>query len=124
MRMALNKMVLVVVCTMASTLVQAQEQKIEASKSAFHVGKTVMACGTLAEIKHFPKKHYFNFDKKYPNHSLGLLVWDSNYKWFEQRFGDMNQLLGRRLCARGKIEQYKNHLQMIVENPQFLRVME
>ena len=107
-----------------STLSYAAEPKIEAFKAPFHVGKTVMACGTLAETKHFSDRHYLNLDNKYPKQSLTVLVWNKDYRWFEQRFGKIDSYVGRRFCARGKIEEYKNNLQMKVTNPQFLRLMD
>ena len=100
-----------------------QELKIEAIKAPFHVGKTVMACGVLADIKHLDNRHYLNLDKPYPNQSLTLLIWDNNYRWFEERFGKIEDMKGRRFCARGTIEEYKNNLQMNVNNPQFLRLI-
>ena len=100
-----------------------QELKIEAIKAPFHVGKSVMACGQLAEIKHLDNRHYLNLDRKYPNQTLTLLVWDNNYRWFEERFGRIDGMVGKRFCARGTIEEYKKNLQMKVNNPQFLRLM-
>lgn len=103
---------------------QAAEPKIEAFKAPFHVGQTVMACGTLAETKHFPDRHYLNLDNRYPKQSLTVLVWNKDYRWFEDRFGKIDNFVGRRFCARGKIEEYKNNMQMQVTNPQFLRLMD
>lgn len=107
-------------CSIASN---ANEPKIEAFKAPSHVGKTVMACGNLAQVKHLSNRHYLNLDKKYPNQALTVLVWDSDYRWFEERFGSIEGFVGRRFCARGKIEEYKNNMQMQVTNPQFLRLM-
>lgn len=106
-----------------SPVIADTESRIEAFKVPFHVGETVMACGTLAEIKHLSNRHYLKLDKKYPNQTLTLLVWDNDYRWFEQRFGNIDKLVGRRFCARGKIEEYKNNMQIKVTNPQFLRLM-
>ncbi|AWT50137.1 hypothetical protein DLE54_03620 [Psychrobacter sp. YP14] len=108
---------------MSSTVAQAEEPKIEAYKAPFHVGKSVMACGNLAEIKHLSNRHYLNLDKRYPNQTLTVLVWDNDYRWFEERFGKIDSHIGRRFCARGKIEEYKNNIQMQIKNPQFLRLM-
>ena len=101
----------------------AQEPKIEAFKAPFHVGQTVMACGKLVQTKHFSNRHYLNLDKVYPNQTLTLLVWESDYKWFEERFGKIDAMKGNRFCGRGKIEEYKNNMQMQIKNPQFLRLM-
>lgn len=99
------------------------EEKIEAFKSAFYVDKTVMACGQLVQIKDMNGRYYLNLDKNYPNQSLTLLLWNKDYHWFESKFGNMNNLIGYRLCARGKIEEYKNNLQMHLTNPQYLRLI-
>ncbi|MDK1671169.1 hypothetical protein QOK77_11420 [Moraxella osloensis] len=101
----------------------AEEPKIEAVKAPFYVSKPVMACGILKETKHLSNRHYLNLDKPYPNQSLTLLVWDNDYRWFEERFGKIDGHIGKRFCARGTIEEYKNNLQIQVDNPQFLRLM-
>lgn len=111
------------ILSFSSTASYAAESKIEAFKAPFHVGETVMACGNLAEVKHLSNRHYMNLDKKYPNQTLTILVWDNNYRWFEERFGNIDGYVGRRFCARGKIEEYKNNMQMKIANPQFLRLM-
>lgn len=109
--------------TATSLQAQAEEPKIEAAKAAFYVGKPVMACGILKETKHLSNRHYLNLDKPYPNQTLTLLVWDNDYRWFEERFGKIDGHIGKRFCARGTIEEYKNNLQIKVGNPQFLRLM-
>ena len=111
------------ILSLSSIASNANEPKIKAFKAPFHVGKTVMACGDLAQVKHLSNRHYLNLDKKYPNQTLTILVWDSDYRWFEERFGSIDGFVGRRFCARGKIEEYKNNMQIQVSNPQFLRLM-
>lgn len=111
------------ILSFSSVACYAAESKIEAFKAPFHVGETVMACGSLAEVKHLSNRHYLNLDKRYPNQTLTLLVWDNDYHWFEERFGKIDGFVGRRFCARGKVEEYKNNMQIKVTNPQFLRLM-
>lgn len=103
---------------------QASELRIEAYKAPFHVGKTVMACGVLKEISSGSRQVYLNLDNTYPNQTLTLLIWNTDISAFNQRFGNLNQYLNKKLCARGTIKPYKNTLQINVINPQFLRVME
>lgn len=102
---------------------QAAEVKIDAYKAPFYVGQTVMACGVLAETKHLSNRHYLNLGNKYPKQNLTILVWNKDYRWFEDRFGKIDNLVGRKFCARGKIEDYKNNLQIQIANPQYLRLM-
>ena len=111
------------ILAIASVSATAQEVKIEAIKAPFHVGKSVMACGQLAEVKHFDNRHYLNLDRTYPNQTLTLLVRDNKKKRFKESFGRIDGMVGKRFCARGTIEEYKNNLQMKVNNPQFLRLM-
>ncbi|RZL05771.1 MAG: hypothetical protein EOO89_25630 [Pedobacter sp.] len=85
----------------------AQEPKIEAYKAPFFVGQSVMACGTLAQVKHLSNRHYINLDKKYPNQTLTVLVWDNDYRWFEDKFGKIDNMLGQRFCARGMVEVFE-----------------
>lgn len=106
-----------------SSIVTAADPKIESSKASLHVGKWVMACGTLAEINHLPNRHYMNFDKKYPNQSLTALVWNKDYRWFENRYGKIDNYVGYRFCVSGAIAATQNRLQINVTNPQFIRLM-
>lgn len=106
-----------------SSVAHSEEPKIEAFKAAFHVGKSVMACGKVAEVKEGRSVIYLNLDKPYPNQTLGLLVWSSDRDRFEQRFGKLETFRGERVCARGQIEDYKGSLQIKLSNPQFLRLI-
>lgn len=82
-----------------------------------------MACGTVAQVANNKKAHYINLDNRYPNQTLSILIWNNKLEGFEQRFGKLKQFENQRVCARGKITEYKNTLQMQVSNPQFLRLM-
>ncbi len=98
-------------------------ERIEAFRAPFYVGKQVMACGVLAGTSKFSKGVYLSLDKKYPNQSLTLIVWDENIAPLETKFGSFNSKIGRTFCALGTIEKYKKNLQIQIENPQFLRLM-
>jgi len=120
----MKKMLVMLLCGLGFSFSSgASEQRIEAYKAPFHVGETVMACGRVAQVSKGKKAHYLNLDKRYPNQSLTVLVWDSNLKGFEQRFGNLTKFKNQRVCVRGKITEYKNSLQIKVSNPQYLRLM-
>lgn len=101
----------------------APEPRIEALKAPFYVGQTVMACGKLAGVKHTSNQHYLNLDRPYPKQTLTFLIWADDYSAFEARFGSVDGMMGRTLCGRGKIEEYKGRLEIKISNPQFLRLM-
>ncbi|MDG2790252.1 hypothetical protein R7Z80_17645 [Vibrio sp. 1733] len=114
---------LFVVLATLSNQVTAKEQRIEAYRAAFHVGETVMACGVVAQVHKGKKATYLNLDKPYPNQSLAVLIWDDKLDGFENRFGYLRNFSNQKVCARGKITEYKDSLQIQVSNPQFLRLM-
>lgn len=98
-------------------------ERIEAYRAPFHVGQQVMACGVLAGTSKFAKGMYLSLDKKYPNQTLTLVVWNESIAPLEAKFGSFNSKIGHTFCALGTIEKYKKHLQIQIENPQFLRLM-
>ena len=99
------------------------EEQIEAVKSPFHVGESVLACGRVAQVSGRSEVTYINLDRPYPNATLALVIWQSNLPAYESRFGRLSLLEGKRVCARGMIEEYRKGLQIIMKNPQFLRLM-
>lgn len=106
----------------AVTLVHA-EPFIDSSKAAFYVGQEVMVCGVVADVKKFSKGTYLNLGAIFPKQHLSVIVWDTHLSSFTERFGTLNAFKNQRTCARGKVENYKNTLQIQVSNPQFLRLM-
>ncbi len=106
-----------------SAIASANETKIEAFKAPFYLNQSVLACGKLAEIKHFKNRHYLNLDAPFPKQTLTLLIWDNHYPQFEEKLGKLDQYLNRRFCALGVIEQYNDQLQIKLSNPHFLRLM-
>lgn len=118
-----NKIAVMGGSLLLSTVVIAAEPKIKTIEAPLYVGKSVVACGTLAEINHLPSRHYLNFDNKYPNQSLTVLVWNKDYRWFENRFGKIDNYVGDQFCVLGSIVPTKNHLQMHVTNPQYVKLM-
>lgn len=104
--------------------VQAEEPKIDSSKAAFYVGSNVMVCGFVSEVKNFSKGVYLNMGPNYPGQHISVLIWEDDIAGFNSRFGILSVFIGKRVCARGLIEAYRNSLQIKVSNPQFLRLMQ
>ncbi len=106
-----------------SQLPNVTEKRIPAYEAALHIGQAVMACGQLVEIKTLSSRIYLNLDEKYPSQSLTILIWKSNLKKFRNKFGNPQSLMMREICVYGTIEEYKNNLQIKVNNENFLRLM-
>ncbi len=114
----------VIVTSSASAQADSNAERIEAYRAPFYVGKQVMACGVLAGTSKFAKGVYLNLDKKYPNQTLTLVLWDESVAPIEAKFGSLHGQVGRTFCALGTVENYKKSLQIQIENSQFLRLMQ
>ena len=102
----------------------ASAERIPAYKAPFYVGKEVMACGVLSGTSKFSKGLYLNLDKSYPNQTLTVVIWNENIAPIEAKFGSLDRNIGKTFCALGTIEKHKKHLQIQIDNPQFLRLMQ
>lgn len=107
---------------LVSFAVIAEEPKIQAKQSRDYLGETVVACGKVAQVSKGRKAHYLNIDESYPNETLSLLIWDENFPKFEQHHGDLSKLTLKNVCAKGKIVEYKQSLQIQMSNPEYLEV--
>lgn len=101
---------------------QAQSQ-IATNKAAFHLNESVMACGPVVEVQELTRRTVLNFDRPFPEQSLSILVWDDKKSIFENHFGKLTSLSGKKLCANGVIQEYHGNLQIKMKNPSLLRVM-
>lgn len=97
-------------------------QKIDSSKSANHIGEEATVCGKVVEIKKISKGTYLNLGEKFPSQHIGILVWDSNQSGFTKKFGRLNTLQNKDVCASGLIESYRGNLQIKTSNPHLLNV--
>lgn len=98
--------------------------RIEATKAPFYVGRTVLACGQVAQVSAFKKGTYLNLDAPYPRQSLTVTVWDRDAPEAVKKFGQLDGLKGRRVCALGEVAQHRKYLQLEITNARFLRLMQ
>lgn len=104
-----------------SPLAQSATQ-IEAQDAPFHTGETVIACGELAQTSRFKRGVYLNLEARYPKQPLTLVVWEDDLTQFNQQHGDLDKLVGKALCGKGTITEYKGRSQMSLYNAYSLMV--
>jgi DNA/RNA endonuclease YhcR with UshA esterase domain len=80
---------------------------INTSEAINYIGKTIDVCGNLTQISDFKKGVYLNLDGEYPNNSFTIVVWDGSIKKIEAEWGSFRSLKGKIVCAKGKVETYK-----------------
>ncbi len=101
---------------------QASDLKIDAAKANAYVGQYVMACGKLTQVKRFAKGIYLTFGPQFPKQDLTGVIWADAVPAFNRQFADLDSLQGKSVCLRGKVETYKQHVQIQLVTPQDVSV--
>lgn len=119
----MKKKLCFLLCLLTSSLYAQEADIIEDYKAVFYVNKSAMVCGTVEEVTSKTKQTYLNVGGKYPSQKITFLVWADKLPLFQNKFGSLSNLTKNRVCARGTISEYKGKLQIVVNDPNFLRLM-
>ncbi len=90
--------------------------EIFAKDAPFHTGESVIACGELAQTSRFKRGVYLNLDATYPKQPLTLIVWEDDIAQFNQQHGNLHKLIGRTVCGKGTVTDYKGRSQISLYN--------
>lgn len=85
----------------------AQPGQIRVEESAQFIGQQVQTCSTVASIKRFSSGVYINLGLRFPKQHATLLLWDQVVAPLESRYGTVESLLGKTICAKGLMDQDK-----------------
>ena len=96
---------------------------LTARQAAAHVGEIATVCGTVASARYSVRTKgqptFLNLDEPYPAQLFTILIWGSD----RSKFGTPEaSLLGKRVCATGRIEGYKGKPEIVVGDPKQLTV--
>ncbi|MFK7786118.1 MAG: DNA/RNA non-specific endonuclease [Crocinitomicaceae bacterium] len=84
-------------------------------KGLVHSSKNQTVCGTVVSTKKHKKGHVFiDLDKKFPNQVFSVSIFSSSIKNFD--FEPEVYLLDRKVCFSGKIGEYNDTPNMIIEH--------
>lgn len=100
---------------MLSTAANATTQ-ISTKDAPFHEGESVTACGPLKQVSPFKRGLYLNMDDRYPQQSITFVVWEDDLAEFKQQHGPLEDLVGKNICGKGTITEYKGRSQMSLYN--------
>jgi hypothetical protein len=123
--MKISFAVIVALC-LASVPALAQEaksegpKKISAAEAKDHYGETVIVAGKVAQVTVREKLVYLNLDKEYPDMPLSGMIFARS----TNEFGDLKQLEGKQVEIKGRIDEYRGKLQIILESTNQLKVVE
>lgn len=100
-----------------SVIIEAQaNETITAKVARDYIGQSVKVCGTVSQLKDFSKGVYLNINGVFPNQEITFVLWSSSLNNVSQKFGSIRDLVGKQLCASGKVRTYKNRLQISIES--------
>lgn len=103
--------------------VAAGSSVITAMDAPKHVGRDVMACGLVAQVKVQEKRTVINMERAFPDQPLYLVVWKSNRPGVEAKFGQLTGLRGSCVCGVGKVELFNGLANIEIRNPANLRLL-
>jgi len=98
---------------------------VNTSDATRHVGERVTICGPVAGTAYFPhlkgEPTFVNFDRRYPEQSLTVVIWGEFRSEFEQA---PDRLYAKKdLCVTGRIETYKGKPQIVVMSPDQIEIL-
>lgn len=83
----------------------AQPEQIRVEQSAEFIEQQVQTCSTAASIKRFSSGVYINLGLRFPKQHATLLLWDQVVAPLESRYGSVESLQGKTICAKGLMDQ-------------------
>jgi hypothetical protein len=76
---------------------------IAASQAGAHVGERKVVCGIIASLNEVPSARFFNFDRRFPNQTMTIVMWRRDYA----AVGKLDVSEGDNFCVEGVIEQHE-----------------
>jgi len=98
----------------------APPKRISAAEAEKHYQETVIVTGKVAQVSIRPKLVYINLDKKYPESPMYCVI----FARATNQFGDLKKLEGKQVEITGKIEEYQDKAQIILNSTNQLKVIE
>ena len=94
------------------------QKRLPSGEAKNHIGEVATVCGEVASTHYAPSTKgqptFLNLDKPYPNPVFTILIWGNNRTKFGTPENDYN---GKRICATGKITEYRSGPEIVADNP-------
>lgn len=94
------------------------QKKLSATEAKDHIGETATVCGNVVSTRYAASTKgqptFLNLDKPYPNQIFTVVIWGSNRSKFGAPESDYR---GKRICAAGKITEYRGIPQVVADDP-------
>jgi hypothetical protein len=104
----------------AQTLLAADT--IPSARAKEHIGQDGTVCGKVADTRYLEsgkRPTFLNFDERYPKHTFTAVIFGEN----RAKFGaPEKEYLEKDICVTGKIEDYNGKPEIIITEPQQIKV--
>jgi DNA/RNA endonuclease YhcR with UshA esterase domain len=95
-------------------------KRISTAEAQSHYQETCIVTGKVAQVTIREKLVYLNLDKKFPETPLAGIIFAKN----TNQFGDLKKLEGKQVEVKGKIDEFKDKLQIVLTSTNQLTVIE
>lgn len=103
---------------------KASSAHITAAEAKNHIGKLATVCGVVASTHYAASSRggptFLNLDKPYPGQIFTIVIWRND----RGKFGQPEEALrGKDVCVTGRIKEYREVPEIIVQNPTQIKVV-
>jgi len=97
-----------------------EPKRIGAAEAEKYIDKTMIVTGKVAQVTIREKLVYLNLDKAFPDSPFTAVI----FSRATNQFGDLKKLKDQNVEIRGKVEEYKEKPQIVLNSTNQLKVLE
>jgi hypothetical protein len=94
--------------------------KIRAADAASHYDQEMIVTGKVAQVTIRPTVTFLNLDKNYPNSPFSVVIFHGKSSFY----GDANALKGKSIEIKGKIKNYQDKPEIVLDSTNQLTVFD
>ncbi len=126
--MSRSRLLATVMCVLPLAAAPARAQKpaqVSTLEAGKYMGKQATVCGLVSTV-HLAMRTggaptFINFDKPNPNQTFTVLIWGIDRPKFAAP-PESTYTAGKRVCVTGRVTDYRGKPEIIVRNPEEIRV--
>jgi DNA/RNA endonuclease YhcR with UshA esterase domain len=111
---------LISLSTMADETNAVAPKKIGAKEADKHFDETLTVTGKVAQVTIREKLVFLNLDQPHPNSPFTAVVFAAN----TNKFGDISKLKGKNVEVTGKIKNYNDAPEVVLDSTNQLKIVE
>lgn len=104
-----------------SKITASYKNGIDVKDADNHLGKKVTVCSRVFSIRSTAAITQLSIADNYPNSPLTIIIFGRNYAKFNQSLTDL--FTDKNICITGTITGYKGNFQIIVEDPDDIKIL-